>query len=249
MQIFEKEYYRYQGKARGLLSEKPLQNHFEKLARWYSSRLGPFLPENSTARCLDLPCGYGNFLYFLRSCDYANIVGYDNDKEQVKLAGILDLPAFEGDAFDVLSSSDESYDLIASLDFLEHLSKDDALRFLKQCLFNLHDGGVLILRAPCADGPFGAHDASNDLTHQWGMTSNVLKNLLAMNGFVNIEILDERPQPTSIINFLRWLIFFPAKAFASAMCMSLGMRPPAVWTRSMIAVCFKPDAEGRKEVN
>jgi len=114
------------------------------------------------------------------------------------------------------------------------------LEFLSLIYNGLKPGGTIILRAPCGDGPFGAHDAWNDLTHQWGMTSNVVRTLLEMHGFENVKILDERPQPGSIVDTVRWLVFFPAKMIADGFCMALGMRPPAIWTRSMIAIGHKP---------
>jgi SAM-dependent methyltransferase len=193
------------------------------------------------ARCLDIPCGYGNFLYFLKTRNYRNIKGFDLDDKQVELARLLYLPAKRGDVFDALSSLTRQYDLISSLDFIEHLTKDEALRFLDGCSNKLAKGGLLILRTPCADGPFGAHDAWNDLTHQWGLTSNVLQKLLEMCGFVDVEILDERPLPTGPINAMRWLVFFPARMLASIFCIALGLRPPKIWTRSMMAVAYKSD--------
>lgn len=236
---YKERYYSYQTTARGLLNENSLRERFEKLRGWYGLRLGKYLPCNLEARCLDIPCGYGNFLYFLKSRNYRNVEGYDLDENQVKLARLLDLPATRGDAFDALSASTEQYDLISSLDFIEHLTKDEVLMFVDACHNKLSEGGVLILRAPCADGPFGAHDAWNDLTHQWGLTSNVLRTLLEMCGFVNVQILDERPQPTSPINTVRWLVFFPARLVAGTFCIALGLRPPKIWTRSMMAVAYK----------
>lgn len=236
---YQERYYRYQTKARGLLSVDSLTSHFEKLRMLYGGRLRKYLPKNKDARCLDIPCGYGNFLYFLRAKGYRNIAGFDLDENQIILARMLELPATKGDVFEVLAKSKDQFDLISSLDFIEHLSKDDALRFIEACRNKLCEGGILILRAPCADGPFGAHDAWNDLTHQWGMTSNVLQTILELSGFVKVQILDERPDPTSLFNTIRWLIFFPARAFASALCIALGMRPPRIWTRSMIAVAYK----------
>jgi len=240
MQSYEKIYYDYQVQARGLLTEDSLLTHFNKLARWYNARLKRYLPVDRDAQCLDVPCGYGNFLYFLKSKGYSNIQGIDLDEKQVELAKILGLPASECDAFELLSDEKQSFDLISSLDFIEHISKDDAVRFLSLSYQRLKPRGVLLLRAPCGDGPFGAHDAWNDLTHQWGMTSNLLRTMLDLNGFEDVKTLDERPQPTSLVDSIRWLVFFPAKALASAMCMALGMRPPTIWTRSMIAIAYKP---------
>ena len=236
---YRAQYYKYQTKARGLLDAETLEIRFEKLSTWYWSRLKSKLPRQLNAKCLDLPCGYGNFLYFLRAKGYSDIRGYDLDEAQVGLAKLLALPAYEGDIFHVLANGDSLYDMISSFDFIEHIPKDDALKFLDLCRDSLRPGGVLILRTPCADGPFGAHDANNDITHEWSMTSNVLKTILEMSGFSRVEVLDERPQPTSVIETFRWLIFYPTKLIADFFCIALGMRPPQVWSRSMIAIAYK----------
>ncbi|PIW44358.1 MAG: class I SAM-dependent methyltransferase [Zetaproteobacteria bacterium CG12_big_fil_rev_8_21_14_0_65_54_13] len=237
---YKSVYYDYQTKARGLLAKESLTARFEQLARWYDGRLSPHLPKDKQARCLDVPCGFGNFLYFLNGKGYQNIQGIDLDSKQVELAKLVGLPAEQGDAFQILSGEGASFDLVTSLDFIEHLDKDKVLEFLSLIYNGLKPGGTIILRAPCGDGPFGAHDAWNDLTHQWGMTSNVVRTLLEMHGFENVKILDERPQPGSIVDTVRWLVFFPAKMIADGFCMALGMRPPAIWTRSMIAIGHKP---------
>jgi SAM-dependent methyltransferase len=170
---------------------------------------------------------------------YKFFVGYDLDPHQVQIARSLDLPAQEGDAFRVLEGDTEGLDLISSLDFVEHLSKDNALRFIALCHDHLRPAGVLILRTPCADGPFSGRDAWNDLTHRWTMTSNVLRVILEMHGFERIAILDERPQPSNFVNCLRYLAFFPTRVGASLLCHLLGVLPPAIWSSSMWGVAYK----------
>ena len=237
-----KQYYSYQTYARGFLDEKALRQQFRKMAKWYTKRLRSRLPAELGALCLDVPCGYGNFLYFLKKLGYCNVHGYDLDPAQIELARLLNLPACEGDVFEILSEQSGYYAMISSLDFIEHVSKDNALRFLALCWQRLQPGGVLLLRAPCADGPLGSHDRYNDLTHQWGMTSNLLRAILKMQGYDRIELLDERPQPTGFVDTLRWLVFFPARILAIIFYMALGMSPPKIWSRSMFAVARKPDA-------
>lgn len=234
-----KRYYHYQTQARGLLNKQSLLRSFKKTNKWYSARLRKYLPIKKDAKCLDVPCGYGNFLFFLKSEGYTNIQGFDLDSQQVSLSRLLNLPVKVKDAFKVISNEKNSYDLISSLDFIEHLTKDEALMFLDGCYLSLRKGGVLILRTPCADGFFGAHDACNDLTHHWCMSSNLLKTILKMCGFSKVKILDERPQPTSILGTLRWLLFFPSKAVFELFCLALGIRPPKILSRSMIAIALK----------
>lgn len=238
---YERLYYNYLSRAQGQLDGPALRLRFEKMAKWYACRLGPFLPPGRDAVWLDVPCGCGNFLYFLRSMGYHNVSGYDMDPEQVRLARLLDLPALERDAFVVLEDPSRSFDGIVSADFIEHLSRDQALRFIAGCRARLRPGGVLFLRTPCADGPLGSHDVWNDLTHQWAATSNLMRGILEMFGFDRIMILDERPQPYSILNRVRLAAFHSARLLASAFVLALGLSSPAVWSTSMWAVgCVPP---------
>jgi 2-polyprenyl-3-methyl-5-hydroxy-6-metoxy-1,4-benzoquinol methylase len=215
------------------------RHRFERWAQWYERRLRKHLPMDRTVSCLDVPCGSGNFLYFLRRQAYVDIVGCDISARQVALARALGLPAFKRDAMEVLSDRGRTYGLISSLDFIEHLSRDDALRFVALCHERLAPGGVLILRTPSADGPFGAHDAWNDLTHQWAMTSGVLEAILEMSGFRRVAILDERPQPYNLVNAVRVAAFLAGRAVASAAVFTLGLTPPRIWSRSMWGVGYK----------
>ena len=162
----EDPYYDYQTQARGLVDAHDLRKKFLKLAPWYKKLLHRYLPKDLNATILDIPCGYGNILYFFREYGYKNAVGYDLDPEQVRLSQMLDLAALEGNAFTVLKDENKLYDCIISVDFLEHMSRDNTLYFLDLCCSRLKSGGTVIVRTPCADGLFGAHDRYNDLTHQ-----------------------------------------------------------------------------------
>jgi len=243
---FEKFFYDRQTKARGLDLEA-LSKQLKRQAKWYHSRLAGFLPKEKDECCLDIPCGAGNFLYFLNSEGYENCKGFDLDVHQVNMAKGLGLPAEQGDVFDVLNDTKNRYKMIASLDFIEHVSKDNAVNFLELCYQNLDKGGVLMLRTPCADGPFGGHDRYNDITHQWGLSSGLIEVLLNMVGFDRVSVLDERPQPTGSLDTLRWLCFFPARLIANLFCIALGLRPPRIWSRSMFVVAYKPMQTGGLE--
>ena len=42
-----------------------------------------YFPEHRDARILDLGCGHGAFIYFIREAGYANVVGVDHSSEQI----------------------------------------------------------------------------------------------------------------------------------------------------------------------
>jgi len=130
-QYYQQRYYAYQTIARGLLTVEQLAQSFEALSHVYWYALHRYLPRDKSAVCLDLPCGYGNFLYFLKKHGYRNCRGYDLDPRQVGLATSLGCQAAEGNVFDVLANLAVTPSLIASIDFIEHLDKSTALRFSK----------------------------------------------------------------------------------------------------------------------
>lgn len=234
-----KKYYNYQTQARSLLDQASLTKRFKKLTIFYNATIKSHIPAEINANCADLPCGFGNILFYLRSKGFQKVIGVDLDPKQIELAKLLDLNAMHGDVFEFLNSLNGGLDLITSFDFIEHINKQQSLDFLELCFAKLNNGGRIILRTPSADGPFGAHDANNDLTHEWSMSANLLETMLRMIGFKKIEIIDEYPRPSTIFGLIRWLVYLPSISVAKLFCIAIGIRPPRIWSRSMIAVAYK----------
>lgn len=227
--------YTYSGQTKLVEKKGDLDfiEQFDKLASWYKRRIGKFLPKHNSADILDCPCGYGNFLYFLKKCGYSQVLGVDLDPGRVSIAKRLGLNAQIADALTFLKGKNNHYDLIASLDFLEHLAKDELVAYLEQCFNALKEDGCIILRVPSSDGPFGARDRYNDITHETGFTSLVAEGLLLMVGFRQVTILDERPQPYKLVNYLRLLAYIGFTRMANLLLKFIGLGAPRVWTTSM----------------
>lgn len=238
MELHEKLFYEFQTEARGLLTKDDLKSSFEARISTYDRLLLKYLPEKKDSCIIDVPCGFGNFLYYLRTKGYMNIAGYDLDPKQVELANLLDLPAYTGDAFEVLKKAN-SLDMISSIDFLEHITKDQACIFLQLCFESLKPGGVLIMRVPSADGPFGVSHAWNDITHKWFLTSKAWKRgVLRMIGFKesNIQIIEDRIPPSGNIHKIMYkLLNYAQRKYLEIICIT----PPQIWSRSMWIICRK----------
>ena len=157
----------------------------------------------------------------------------DFDPKQVELATFIGLNASVEDSLLFLKDKFNKYDLISSLDFLEHLTKDDLLGFLQLCFKALKKDGQFMLRIPCSDGLFGARDRYNDLTHETGFTSGAINGVLEVVGFKDIVILDERPQPYKLVNLVRWVLFVAFTGLANLVLLAIGISSPRVWTTSM----------------
>lgn len=124
-------------------------------------RAAPHLPENSFI--LDAGSGFGQYSYFLaRKFKKAKINGIDIKSEQVEdcnsfftLAGLSDRVFFK--TLDLTTFEEkEIYNLILSIDVMEHIEKDTEV-FGR--LYNaLTENGILLVSTPSDLGGSDAHD-------------------------------------------------------------------------------------------
>lgn len=220
-----------------------LERIFMKSVRFYRALLKNHLPSRKDAKILDLPCGEGRMIYTLRAMGYQDTSGYDLDRSRLEMGKKLDLPLYEGDVFEVLGKCrDNSIDCIISMDFLEHLEKNDVIHFLELTCRKITPGGVIIVRTPCADNPFGGRHIYNDFTHKWAGTSGVLRQLLSATGFSSVVVFGEDPNFDVRFGFLRVLSFHLAKFVANLFLRGFGQGALRIWTPSMWAVAKKGHA-------
>jgi SAM-dependent methyltransferase len=116
----------------------------------------------------------------------------------------------EANVLDWLVDRGRQFDLIVSLDLIEHFQREEALRFLDLCFAALKPDGRLILQTPNADSPFGLQHLYNDITHEWVYNVNQLTRLLHRAGFAEIEPREQGPVPLgySLSSTARWIIWW-----------------------------------------
>lgn len=173
----------------------------------YDTFLKGWLPERKDAPILDLGCGWGRLLYFLKIRGYRNIQGVDINPEQVKLARQVIDNVTEADAIEYLSNCPHSFDLIIGLDIIEHFKKDEVLHFLEGCYRALCPKGRLILQTPNAESPWGMKVRYGDFTHELAFDPHSLKKLLELCGFVKIEPREPRPVVHGVLSLGRFLLW------------------------------------------
>ena len=210
---------------------------FERKIPWYTHFLENYLPGDLNAPILDIPCGHGNFLYFLKSKGYQDFKGIDVDLERVNLARKLDLPAHLGDAL-VAIEDFKDLAMIVSLDFLEHIEKTQVCDFLLNCRQSLRQDGLLIVRVPFTDSLLGAYDLGNDFTHIWAANSGAVVDLFYEAGFSRVIVKDERPVPYKPLNYLRLGLFYLMMGLTQAYLLMIGLGKINVWSRSGYIIGF-----------
>jgi 2-polyprenyl-3-methyl-5-hydroxy-6-metoxy-1,4-benzoquinol methylase len=147
------------------------------------------LPENRGGRVLDLGCGYGAFLLWVRQMGYHNLRGIDLSQEQVDLARALGLDCVEvEDLFSALAQ-EQQVELVTMFDVIEHLTRAEAISALTTIAHVLAPGGTLVLRTPNVDAPLGTVLSYGDLTHEMHLNKTSVLELFATLPFTEILVL------------------------------------------------------------
>lgn len=238
LEYYERFYYEYQVEGRGIVDVDTATKVFHQRILSYDELLSGAMP--AVGNALDLGCGYGNFLFYLRAKGWKNATGVDLDEKQVHLAMALGLSASVGNALEAVREA-RDLSLVAAFDLLEHLSKNDAVRLLLDAHSALKPGGALIIQCPCTDGFTGAHDWGNDLTHRWAPSSNALGQMLKAAGFNKVILVDTTlPRyPMTWRSSIKRAARTAARAVAKPFLKLLGVSIPQIWSNSQIAIAYR----------
>jgi SAM-dependent methyltransferase len=180
--------------------------------RWgraYDYYLRGFLPQNKHAAIADLACGAGRLLHFFKERGYENLAGTDISPEQVAIARQVVANVAHDDVCEYLAGHPSAFDLITGLDIIEHLDKNEVLRFLDGCCGSLKPGGRLILQTPNANSAMACCVRYADFTHEVCFTPDLLMRLMTMHGFRQITVREMGPIPWgySLISSLRFVVW------------------------------------------
>lgn len=165
------------------------KEEFEKYARDYDRVYSKLLPLNKEAKILDVGCGAGFFLHYLKQKGYTNYYGIDislecaefvknNVTERVEIA----------DVFDFLKMKSNQFDVIIGNDVIEHIPKDKTLRFLNLVYSSLKLNGRCILKTGNMSAPFPVELRYIDFTHETGFTEISLAQIFKIANFVNVRV-------------------------------------------------------------
>lgn len=182
---------------------RPRKAYIEKL-------ISKYFPTDRDAEILDLGCGHGAFLYFLRKTGYTRISGVDTSAEQISKAhgfGITSAvcrPASEH----IAGLANESIDRVLLFDILEHLERQELFDLLDEVYRVLRAGGVCLIHVPNGEGIFGMRIRFGDLTHVQAFTQNSARQLLTTVGFSQVQCFEEKPVVHGVVSLIRRVLWF-----------------------------------------
>ena len=226
------------------LAHPPSAEDLKRQSYVLKARFGPFLPTDRRSKILELGCGHGTLLYFLKDHGYTSIDAVDVSEEQVQLAKSFGFQnVARGDLVDFLQRCEPaSYQLVFMLDVIEHFKKDEIATLLALVWRSLKPDGRLVIYTPNAEGPFGARYRYGDLTHEIAFTPQSLAQLLRLSRFERIQFRPVEPYVHGLISLARWVTWKTIKTFLRFYLLAeTGSYRGYLLTQSMIAVAEKVD--------
>jgi 2-polyprenyl-3-methyl-5-hydroxy-6-metoxy-1,4-benzoquinol methylase len=173
-------------------------------ALWANDRYLPHLshlPKHS--RILEIGCGDGRMLSYLRSKGYVNALGIDGSAEQIARARRRNVPAAHAEVFDFLRGQKEEYDGIIAIDVLEHFTKEELLDLFMMAFAAMKPGASILLQTVNGDGIFAGHFAYGDLTHMTILNEASLGQILRFAGFADERFEEAGPAANSVSGIFR----------------------------------------------
>lgn len=200
-------------------------------------------PTDTNARILDLGCGSAALLYFLREAGYENLFGVDNSPEQIQHARQLGFAnVSESDVFTfVENAADSSFEAVAALDIVEHLTKPELLHLADEVNRLLAPGGVWIIHVPNAEALLGSRVRYADLTHEQAFTPASIAQLSSATGFRCVTCFEDTPIAHGLKSFARLLVWKIARGLLRIFFMAetgdTGRH--AIFSQNLLAVMHK----------
>lgn len=218
------------------------RDEYRQYERYYRRNYGPHLPDDPKAPILDVGCGPGHFLHYLKQRGCENYLGIDQSPECVDACRAVGLPAHRADAFDYLVTAPGAFAAVTCSDLLEHLEPDRGVDLLKRCRRALSPDGVLLVKVPnmaCPVAPCRTRYV--DLTHAAGYTDHSLRTALQVAGFdrVTIHEVDVYVTSNPLANLAGRLGYRISCGAFRLLELLYGVRQPHLMSKSILAVATK----------
>lgn len=212
---------------------------FLHIKLWYNEKYLPLIRNYSrSSSVLDVGCGQGFMLRYLKSAGFDNLTGVDISEEQVAIAVKNGFNAICADAFQFLKEHKEEFDVIFSIDLVEHFKKEELFELLQLIHYALKPGGTFVLQTPNGDGLMPGYVIYGDLTHFTILSPLSLKHILTVTGFEDVRV--KELGPALFVHFPLFVGWQVVRFFAILIKFFEIGRIQKYWTESIICSSKKP---------
>lgn len=209
---------------------------------YFKTHVRPHLPISTSAKILEIGCGYGRYLHAMQTMGYTNIFGVDISEDQIQYAKNLNLKNYvrKVDGLTFLERKYDCYDAILLLDVMEHLPSTYTINLIESIFRSLKTGGKLIIQVPNGLAPLSPLRYA-DFTHLNAFTPSSMSQVLRLGGFKTISHYPISATVHGIKSFIRsalWKSLFNPLIYLY-MLIACGDRMGGIYTPNMLTVATK----------
>ncbi len=202
------------------------------------------LPQDRGIKVVDVGCGDGGFLLFLKEEGFRDVWGVDIDKAQVeacKAKGVREVEAID-DLEKFLKKRQSYYGLIIMKQVIYYFSDDELIRYLTAAREALAHGGTLIIEVFNGAPLTGRYIKDKDYRIKRVFTEYSVRAVLEDSGFRVVELFGSGGAPRG----LKAVLWHAAQKiwFVLVRCIYIlerGLDPynPAIFTKNLIAIATR----------
>lgn len=183
---------------------------------------------------LEIGCGTGAFLAYLRAKGVTRLLGIDHDPALAHVVPSEVRGDFScRDAHDVLADPALGpFDRVVMLDVLEHFTPEDALHLLQSLRSRLAPGGKVVIKVPNAGAPWGLQYQFGDLTHRTAFSPISIRQLADAAGYgaplIHAQRQGSRRRMITdalVHGFLSWALLTPPEFWSANLYAVLPLKP------------------------
>ncbi|HEX8737343.1 MAG TPA: class I SAM-dependent methyltransferase [Pyrinomonadaceae bacterium] len=219
---------------------------FQYSVETFEADISNYLPRDKETAILDVGCGWGQLLWWLREKGYTNIQGIDIGKAQEEHGTAIGLDIIcVKDSTNYLENLDSKYELVIMNHMIEHMPAAEGIKMLKAVYKALRPGGRVIVQTPnlCAIGAnWGRYI---EITHVTGYTESSLHQIVNSAGFTDIKLFGSktafRLAPRRLVLLL--LQFISRAIWRIMLLAEWGTDAPKIIQKNLYATAIKPPQE------
>lgn len=218
----------------------PSNKQYEVYENYYRKNILKYLPSDKNAKIIDLGCGLGHCLYFLKSNDYINISGIDLVKENVEYCNLKGFEVRQENIINYISSSNEKVDAFILSNVLEHFSYQEITNIINSLYRLLNKDGRIVIIIPNCNNIYGLATYFSDITHKSPLTEKSFEDLILNTqitkfSFENLIVYPNIVMLDTVIEIYSKLIFNVRKINN----LINGQKPYKVQSKNLLLVVYK----------